>query len=215
MSPTTAFCTREKIDKPIVDFTPSQIKVRKNGLRGWCRACCTEAAYRVRNGLPMTDPVQRTCEGPECEEDITHRRAHAKFCSTRCSMRHWHAAHPGAHRTYVRKCVYGITDEQFNEMLSAQGGVCGICGGMPPEVDGKYGQWNVDHCHETGFVRGILCSPCNIGIGQLGDSIDRLRAAIRYLTIPPRKVILVADVDTVLPTYASGTPGGLTRKGRP
>lgn len=39
----------------------------------------------------------------------------------------------------------------------------------------------VDHCHETGKIRGILCYPCNMGIGHLGDTLNNLRNAIRYL----------------------------------
>ena len=73
--------------------------------------------------------------------------------------------------------VYGITIEQYGEMLEAQGGVCAIC--REPCPSGK--NLAVDHCHETGAVRGLLCARCNSGIGQFLDSPDRLRAAIGYL----------------------------------
>jgi hypothetical protein len=58
-------------------------------------------------------------------------------------------------------------------MREAQGGLCKICG--------KEKRLVVDHCHETGQVRGMLCFSCNTGIGQLGDSVDMLKAAIAYL----------------------------------
>lgn len=64
-------------------------------------------------------------------------------------------------------------------MLAAQDGVCAICKQTPE------GQWNIDHCHDTGAVRGLLCSPCNIGIGQLGDDPERVRAALEYLLRGP------------------------------
>lgn len=80
------------------------------------------------------------------------------------------------------KTIYGLTVEQFDELLASQGGACAICGKPADLTPGvRTDQWNIDHCHETGAVRGILCSPCNIGIGQLGDDPARLRAALRYL----------------------------------
>lgn len=94
------------------------------------------------------------------------------------------------------RSTYGITLDEFDQLLADQGGVCAICGGMPPAVEGKHGQWNVDHDHATGRVRGILCSPCNIGIGQLGDSIERLLAAARYLEAA-RPIVLAATVNPV------------------
>lgn len=54
--------------------------------------------------------------------------------------------------------VYGITLDQYNQLLKSQGGGCGICG-KSPEDEGK--ALAVDHDHKTGEVRGILCSYCN------------------------------------------------------
>ena len=61
-------------------------------------------------------------------------------------------------------------------MPALQGGVCAICGAVPPE-DGSF---HVDHDHETGRVRGLLCVRCNIGLGQLGDDVEVLSGAIGY-----------------------------------
>jgi hypothetical protein len=55
----------------------------------------------------------------------------------------------------------------------AQGGVCAICAREDPE--------RVDHSHDTGEVRGILCFNCNGGLGQFRDSADTLRDAASYL----------------------------------
>ena len=70
--------------------------------------------------------------------------------------------------------LFGLTPEAFDAMLEKQGGVCAICGK-------KRGQMSVDHNHETGRVRGILCQPCNSGIGMLGDNIVGLEHALRYM----------------------------------
>lgn len=72
---------------------------------------------------------------------------------------------------------YGITADEFNVKFAAQGYGCAVCGS-----DQHKGQnWNVDHDHETGVVRGILCRDCNHGIGALHDSPMLLRAAAEYL----------------------------------
>jgi hypothetical protein len=75
---------------------------------------------------------------------------------------------------------YGITQEQFDAMLEHQGNRCAICRtDTPCPTSGK--TWHIDHDHETGRVRGLLCNSCNRGIGQLGDDPDRLESAARYL----------------------------------
>lgn len=69
---------------------------------------------------------------------------------------------------------YGITVDCFAEMLDSQGGACAVCG--------KTGSRQVvDHDHATGKVRGILCVRCNVSIGGLGDNVEGLLRAIRYL----------------------------------
>lgn len=75
---------------------------------------------------------------------------------------------------------YGITREERDQLLAAQGGVCKICGGLPhPNHQGS--QFHVDHCHRTGRIRGILCGHCNTMLGLAMDDPDRLQAAIDYL----------------------------------
>ena len=73
---------------------------------------------------------------------------------------------------------FGITEEDYLRMLDEQGGRCAICGTDTPGTSGVFA---VDHDHETGAVRGLLCRGCNIGIGNLGDDIGRLESAIAYL----------------------------------
>lgn len=73
-----------------------------------------------------------------------------------------------------RDLRYGLAAGQYDGMYAAQQGCCGICG-EPVEV------LCVDHCHDSGAVRGLLCSNCNTGIGMLGDDIAKVRAALAYL----------------------------------
>lgn len=83
-----------------------------------------------------------------------------------------------------RLARFGLTPDQFNEMLEAQGGACAICERPEKVVDSRNGRVKslaVDHDHESGAVRGLLCQNCNKGIGNLGDSADTLIAAAMYL----------------------------------
>ena len=74
---------------------------------------------------------------------------------------------------------YGLTPDVKEAMLTAQRHSCGICGTKKP--GGRYNSWNVDHCHDTGKVRGVLCWDCNVGIGKLKDDANLLRRAIQWL----------------------------------
>lgn len=69
---------------------------------------------------------------------------------------------------------YGITLAQYDAMVISQGGKCAICGRASERLV-------VDHDHVTGMVRGLLCDPCNLGIGKLGDTVAALIAATAYL----------------------------------
>jgi len=83
----------------------------------------------------------------------------------------------------IRK-QYGISMKQFTELLAAQGGGCALC---EKPMESIRRRMNIDHCHETNEVRGILCSGCNTGLGHLGDNIDGLLRAVAYLKNPPFK----------------------------
>ena len=79
---------------------------------------------------------------------------------------------------------YGITKEQYDKLLQQQGGGCAICG-RTEEPDGR--KLSIDHDHNTGDVRGILCNNCNNGLGSFGDDIEGMHKAINYLQNPPFK----------------------------
>ena len=71
---------------------------------------------------------------------------------------------------------FGITIHQYKEILSKQNNVCKICNKEDPIRN-----LAVDHCHQTGKIRGLLCQKCNTSLGNFQDSIEILEAAIRYL----------------------------------
>lgn len=81
------------------------------------------------------------------------------------------------------KQSYGITVEQYTEMLIKQNHKCGVCQKDETEVHKK--RLFVDHCHTTGNVRGLLCHNCNTAIGLLKDSVQTALQAATYLSRYP------------------------------
>lgn len=77
------------------------------------------------------------------------------------------------HRFYK----YGLSDVAIAHLYASQDGKCAICQKLI-DLDGK---WVIDHDHDTGDVRGILCFPCNVALGQFQDSPAMLMRAIEYL----------------------------------
>jgi hypothetical protein len=97
----------------------------------------------------------------------------------RQKLRDWqiayHKAHPMRHRDRTLRAKYGITVEDFRDMLVGQAGRCLICHRVPPT------DLVVDHDHGTGRVRGLLCQRCNRMLGHVDERPEILRSAIRYL----------------------------------
>lgn len=88
--------------------------------------------------------------------------------------------HPTAKRSQDLYSKYGMTLQEYDEMLKNQDGKCAICG-MNAEDNGRYGVLYVDHNHQTGKIRGLLCENCNFGLGIFKDNIDILNNAVKYL----------------------------------
>lgn len=81
------------------------------------------------------------------------------------------------------KRTYGITLEQYNELLTKQSGVCAICGNKETALKkGKIKSLGVDHDHTTGKVRGLLCDACNRGLGSFKEDKNSLLWAVGYLS---------------------------------
>jgi hypothetical protein len=78
-----------------------------------------------------------------------------------------------------RLLLHGLSLEDYESMVSVVPG-CAICGALPKD---KYAL-HIDHDHNTGRVRGLLCNSCNTGLGKLGDNAAGLRAALEYLGEP-------------------------------
>ena len=132
--------------------TPTCHPDRPNRARGLCARCYGSALRRARYLVQ-----------PELLEAERERgRAHIK-------------RHPDKPRRDWLRLAYGVALEDVAAMLEAQDGRCLICHRDDVRL-------SVDHDHQTGRVRGLLCNNCNAGIGFLGDDPARLLDAVVYLT---------------------------------
>ena len=110
--------------------------------------------------------------------NLEYRKAHKEL--SRKIANDYNHRHPDKydarkHRARIKK--YGITEEYFQSLLDFQNGVCAICGEPNPTC--------IDHNHETGEVRGLLCQDCNFAIGVMRDNPARFRNAATYLEAYP------------------------------
>lgn len=89
---------------------------------------------------------------------------------------------PLGDRDYWLKKRFGISLEEYNNLLDSQSSLCAIC--LKPETksrDGVIMSLAVDHCHKTKTIRGLLCNSCNLGLGKFFDDPNALQTAVSYL----------------------------------
>lgn len=133
----------------------------------------------------------KVCKKCGVEKPLEQFSALAIYCRPCVKARNaaWRAANPSyyAKRTveFFRgaqlKYKYGLSVQEWNDMLIAQGGLCAICSDVL--VQGK--STHVDHNHADGRVRSLLCWHCNRGLGGFKDSVAILNRAVKYLLATP------------------------------
>jgi hypothetical protein len=118
----------------------------------------------------------RTLEWKKANPDRVKARNKARYAANKAqiiaAVTLWRKANPDR-RWAQRLKKYGLTPADWRFRFMLQGGRCLVCGTDQPHR----GKWCVDHCHATGEVRGIVCSPCNLVVGQLGDTASEIEAA--------------------------------------
>lgn len=185
-------CGRTKAD---ADFPNSMNKTL------WCKACKAAAEReRRRSGRARESERKRTATRSKTEQYREYQRNYNRrrravdpefVEKAREYSRRYYNSRKGRDqrkRQHLRR-VYGLTVEQYEAIIEHQGGVCAICLGDPtPTRQGHL--FHVDHDHETGEVRGILCQACNHLLGWSRDDVSVLEAAIVYLTSPPARTAL-------------------------
>ena len=115
----------------------------------------------------------------ENRERILERRNTTKYKATEIAYRQaYKAKHPYWYKKWKLR-QYGLTLEQFEELLRAQNNRCRICS-QEFSTKGRFRPC-VDHCHSVGHVRGLLCQNCNTAIGLLSNSVTRVERLLKYL----------------------------------
>jgi hypothetical protein len=105
------------------------------------------------------------------EKSKAYRLINREVCIERTKK--WQRENPSKAKDMVYRRKYGITLAEYEAMVAQRDGKCDICSEKKQLV--------VDHCHDDGCVRGLLCDRCNVGIGCLSDDPDRLIAAASYI----------------------------------
>ncbi|WP_306953771.1 endonuclease VII domain-containing protein [Streptomyces sp. B4I13] len=174
---------------------------RRDGLRAHCRECVAQysAAHYRRRQEAVGRTVREKVDVPaghklcgRCGEVKPHSEWHRNATasdglSTRCK-----ACRAVQSRQGHLKRQYGLTEAERDELIVSQGGVCCICLAAVPQ--------HVDHCHNTGRVRGVLCFSCNAALGQFKDRPDVIRRAAAYVEGIAWKPTLVAPGVYQLPS---------------
>ncbi len=141
----------------------SKMSKAASGRQSECKACASVRMTKWYNSLTEEQKTVRKVR------TRTHRQANPESY-------YWNRI----------KRQYGLTKDQFNELLESQGYKCAICGTLDPQ---GVGRWCVDHnhicCPGIGScgqcIRGLLCNGCNHGLGNFRDSRESLLAAVNYL----------------------------------
>lgn len=202
-------CTKCKAAKPLVEF--SKAPRGKLGLKATCKACDAARhaanfvpkprdpeALRLRYEQRRQSPQKRcsTCHTVKDRAEF-HKSRDGKYgpvlkpscksCNS-ARVREWYARNTdqsNSNRRRLRlKAVYGMTIAEYDTILATQDGKCAICEQPERSVHaprGKAFRLSIDHSHETGRIRGLLCQRCNRAIGLLGDDPGLLLRAIAYL----------------------------------
>lgn len=94
----------------------------------------------------------------------------------------WYLKNRGYTTKRTRLENFGINENQYQELVKKQNGVCAICGNPEKaKINGNVKSLAVDHCHKTNLIRGLLCSNCNTALGLLKDNVQILQKMINYL----------------------------------
>lgn len=146
------FCNKCQTLKPISEFCKYKEGSKRKGYRYACKKCLTALANSWKS--KNKEKYDKYREGYVNNPETKKR---AKFNSI--------------------KHEYGLSKDEWYKILKSQGNCCALC----KESSDELTFYQVDHCHETGKIRGILCRRCNLVLGCAKDKIETIKNALIYL----------------------------------
>jgi hypothetical protein len=161
-------CNKCSTEKPLADFYAE--KGGRDGRRPECKAC--------------TNARRKQWYAANKEREIARVTAWQKANPDR--VKAWRAKNRDRINKQLReihlRTKFGLTPGEYDEMFAAQDGRCAVCRSLPtPGIS-----LHVDHDHDTGEIRGLLCVRCNNGIGLFRESPDVLHRAADYVVTDAR-----------------------------
>lgn len=194
----------EKLKKDAKKLYPKERRIpllilKEAKRRGECAVLSLDDFILLTGGIDLKEKLTffRECTRchevyPQNEEYFPIDRQNKSGLSWRCHecnkelSKKWREENKERYKHTLRNCAlqekYGISEEDYLQMLDDQSGVCAICGQEESrQVNGTPTLLCVDHNHNTGKVRGLLCHSCNTALGMLREDIDNFKAAIDYL----------------------------------
>ena len=151
--------------KPVADFYPHA--GCRDGYRPECKAC--NLAEKARRHAADPQPARERTRKWQQDNPERYRENQREFRASGGKKR-------SDRRSYLKR-KYGISLEDYDAMLEAQDGRCAICRRLPRDDISLH----VDHHHDSGRLRGLLCFSCNVTVGHIREEHDRLRAIADYL----------------------------------
>lgn len=182
-------CSKCQTIKPYSDYAPHN--TCRGGVNSICRSCERERR-RARIAAMSEDEYQQWRK----RRNVDKRRYNATPRAKAKRKAHYEARKNSEwylkykettlkkySRANYLKVTFNITVADYDRMVSSQNNHCAACGCAPDSENSgcKYGILEVDHDHQTGKIRGLLCGRCNRGLGQFQDSVIRLEQAVTYL----------------------------------
>lgn len=152
--PEYKICSQCKEEKHFLKYRLKKEKGKKIFLRCECIECSKKYTY-------LNKPVTK---------DNKEKRKNSFY--------KWRNKNKDYERIKIIKNKYNLTIDEYNTLLVSQNFSCGICKTSQSLLKKSLA---IDHCHNTGKVRGLLCNNCNTGLGQFKDNINSLKSAIKYL----------------------------------
>lgn len=156
-------CTKCGATKALKEFYKR--KAAKDGLMSYCKECHTTTVKK------WYENNKERCKENQLKWQKENKNR-VNFINNE-----WRKRNPEKHKNSKLKSIYGISLEQWNEMLVKQNNKCSICSTEFSLLEKPV----VDHCHTTGKVRDLLCKKCNTALGMAQEDTNILFNLIEYI----------------------------------